>query len=113
MLSEELLTAPAEAVVIPMGDVRAFAVEAATVLRGAGIKTQIYFEDKKFKQKITYADKSGIPFAVIVGEDEAAQGVVAVKDMHSGEQRSLTPPEAAAYMNEQLALRRSCTVIRD
>ncbi|MCQ2439240.1 MAG: histidine--tRNA ligase [Oscillospiraceae bacterium] len=112
MLSEELLTAPAEAVIIPMGDVRAFAVEAATVLRAAGIKTQVYFEEKKFKQKIGYADKSGIPFAVIVGEDECAKGVLGVKDMQSGEQRELTPSEAAAYINSQLAARRSCTVIR-
>ena len=112
MLSEELLTAPAEAVIIPMGDVRAFAVEAATVLRAAGIKTQVYFEEKKFKQKIGYADKSGIPFAVIVGEDECAKGVLGVKDMQSGEQRELTPSEAAAYINSQLAARRNCTVIR-
>ncbi len=111
MLSEELLTAPAEAVVIPMGDVRAFAVEAATVLRSAGIRTQVYFEEKKFKQKIGYADKSGIPFAIIVGENEAEKGVVGVKNMQSGEQKELSPAEAAAYINEALEARRSCTVI--
>ena len=73
MLSKDILTAPAEAVVIPMDtDCMAFAVETATALRAEGVKTQIYFENRKFKQKIGFADKSGIPFALIIGGDEAA-----------------------------------------
>ena len=68
MLSKDILTAPAEAVVIPMDtDCMAFAVETATALRAEGVKTQIYFENRKFKQKIGFADKSGIPFALIIG----------------------------------------------
>ena len=112
MLSEDILTAPADAVVIPMsGEVMAQAVSAATVLRAAGVKTQVYFEERKFKQKMTYAGKSGIPFALILGEDEAAQGVVAVKNMATGEQLSLTPEEAAAHINAALEGRRRGRVI--
>ena len=112
MLSEDILTAPADAVVIPMsGEVMAQAVSAATVLRAAGVKTQVYFEERKFKQKMTYAGKSGIPFALILGEDEAAQGVVAVKNMATGEQLSLTPEAAAAHINAALEGRRRGRVI--
>ena len=113
MLSEALLTAPAEAVVIPMdGECMAFAVETATVLRAAGVRTQVYFENKKFKQKISYADRAGIPFALIIGGDEAARGVAAVKDMVSGEQESLTPAGAAEKITAALAARRATRLIR-
>ncbi len=114
MLSEELLTAPADAVVIPMGaDCLSFAVETATALRAAGVRTQVYFEDRKFKQKIGFADKSGIPFALIVGGDEAAEGVAAVKDMATGEQRKLPPADAAARIVAALEARKACRVIVD
>ncbi|MBE6969953.1 MAG: histidine--tRNA ligase [Ruminococcaceae bacterium] len=112
MLSDELITAPAEVVVIPMGDVLDASVSAATVLRAAGIRTQVYFENKKFKQKIGYADKSGIPFAVLIGENEAAEGKVAVKDMRSGEQRTLSAAEAAEHINAALRERRCAKLIR-
>ena len=113
MLSDELITAPAEAVVIPMGDVLDAAVSTATALRAAGIRTQVYFENKKFKQKIGYADKAGIPFAVLIGENEAAEGKVAVKDMRSGEQLTLSAGEAAAHISAALAGRRAARLIRD
>ena len=112
MLSKDILTAPAEAVVIPMDtDCMAFAVETATALRAEGVKTQIYFENRKFKQKIGFADKSGIPFALIIGGDEAAAGVVSLKDMAAGTQEKLTPAEAAAKINAALAPRRRAQAI--
>ena len=113
MLSKDILTAPAEAVVIPMdSDCMPFAVETATVLRAAGVKTQVYFENRKFKQKIGFADKSGIPFALIIGGDEAAAGVVSLKDMAAGTQEKLTPAEAAEKINAALAPRRRAQAIR-
>ena len=114
MLSDEVITAPAEAVVIPMDAAQlAFAVETATALRSAGVRTQVYFEEKKFKQKMSYADKAGIPFALIIGENEAAAGVAAVKDLTAGTQESMTPAEAGAKIAAALAARRGCAVIRE
>ena len=113
LLSEELLTAPADAVVIPMGpELLPFAVETATVLRGAGVRTQVYFEDRKFKQKIGFADKARIPFALLIGEDEQRERVVSVKDMATGAQEKLPPAAAAERVLTALAARRACTVIR-
>ena len=114
MLSDDLLTAPAEAVVIPMdAGCMTFAAETATVLRARGVRTQVYFEDRKFKQKIAYADRSGIPFALIIGETEAAAGVAAVKDMATGEQEALTPAAAAEKIDASLRSRREGTLIRE
>ena len=90
----------------------AFAVETATALRSAGVRTQIYFENRKFKQKIGFADKAGIPFALIIGGDEAAAGVVSLKDMTAGTQEKLSPADAAAKINAALAPRRTAQAIR-
>ena len=112
MLSEEILTAPADAVVIPMGaDCMAFAVETATVLRNKGVRTQVYFEERKFRQKIGFADRAGIPFALIVGGDEAAEGVAGLKDMATGEQEKLPPDRAAERILRALEERKRCRVI--
>ena len=114
MLSAQVLTAPAEAVVIPMdASCMAFAVETATTLRRAGVCTQVYFEDKKFKQKMSFADKSAIPFALIIGETEAASGLAAVKDMAAGTQENMTPDLAAERIRAALEARRGCAIIKD
>ena len=89
------------------------AVAAATALRGEGVRTQLYFEKKKFKAKMSYADKLGVPFAVFVGEDEIREGVLSVKDMRSGEQVKLAPAEAARRIGEALAADENAPVIKE
>ena len=93
MLNPDLPTAPADVLILPMTEELTPAIELATRLRTAGIRTQLYTEQKKFKAKMNYADKLGVPYVVFLGEDEIAQGVVACKDMKTGEQTKL---EAAA-----------------
>ena len=57
-LNPEVLTAPADLLVLPMtGDLTA-AISFATACRAAGIRTQLYTEAKKFKAKMNYADKT-------------------------------------------------------
>ena len=113
LLSEELITAPCDALVIPMTEDVGPAVAAATTLRGAGVRTQLYGEKRKFKAKIGYADKIGAPFAVLLGEEEIEQGLLSVKDMQSGEQRRMKPEEAAVYIRESVEKRNSGAVIRE
>ena len=103
LLNPELACAPADAIVLPMTEELGFAAVTATKLREAGIRTQLYTEGKKFKQKLSYASKLGMPFAVIIGEDEATSGLVALKDMRRGEQVSCTPDEAAEKIKTALA----------
>ena len=64
---------------------------------------QLYGEQKKFKQKMAYADKLGVPFAVLLGEDEIAAGKCSVKNMRTGEQVTVTADEAAALIKDTLA----------
>ena len=98
LLNPALPTAPADALVIPMTAEPGPAIALAEVLRSAGLKVQLYGEQKKFKQKMAYANKLGVPYAVLLGEDEIAEGKCSVKNMQSGEQVNLTPAEAAAYI---------------
>ena len=97
-LNDRMLTAPADALILPMTSDLAPAIAFATQLREAGIRAQLYTEQKKFKQKMTYADKIGVPYAVFLGDDEIAQNAVSVKDMASGEQKTLPTAEAVSLI---------------
>ena len=103
LLNPELPSAPADALVLPMTENIAAAISLAESLRENGIRVQLYGEQKKFKQKMSYADKLGVPFAVLLGEDELAQGKCAVKDMRTGQQQLLTAQEAAKHILATLA----------
>ena len=81
LLNDEMITAPADVLVLPMTEDLSAAIATATALRDAGVRTQIHAEQKKFKQKLSYADKLGIPFAAFLGEDEISAGKVTVKDL--------------------------------
>ena len=64
-----------------MADYQAMAVE----LRAAGIRAEVYLGNpKNFGNQLKYADKRGAPVAIIQGGDEAARGVVQVKDLVLG-----------------------------
>ena len=80
-LNDALNTAPADVLILPMTDDLSPAIALATQLREAGIRTQIHGEQKKFKAKLSYADKLGIPFAALLGEDEIRAGAVTIKDL--------------------------------
>ena len=103
LLNPELPSAPADALVLPMTADPAAAIALAEQLREAGVRVQLYGEQKKFKQKMSYADKLGVPYAVLLGEDEIAQGKCSVKDMRTGQQLVLSPEEAAAHILAGLA----------
>ena len=103
MLNEALNSAPADALILPMTGDLGPAAALATQLRQAGVRTQLYTEQKKFKQKMTYADRIGVPYVLFLGDDEIAQGTVSVKDMATGEQVALPAAEAAEYLQKGLA----------
>ena len=113
LLSEEIPTAPCDALVLPMTEELGPAVAAATALRRAGVRTQLYGEKRKFKAKMSYADKLGVPFVVLMGEDEIREGVLSVKDMRSGEQQKLTAEAAAAFIRSAVEERSRGALILD
>ena len=111
LLNPDLPTAPADVLILPMTAELSPAVTLATRLRAAGIRTQLYTEQKKFKAKMSYADKLGVPYVVFLGDDEIAGNVVACKDMTSGEQTTLPFAETLALIQTGLAKRNEGAVI--
>ena len=107
-LNDALNTAPADVLILPMTEDLSPAIAFATRLRASGVRAQLYTEQKKFKQKMAYADKLKVPYIVILGEDEIAQGKVSLKNMATGEQ-SLLPadqvmPAVLAALGEKDAI---------
>ena len=112
-LNDGLNTAPADVLILPMTEDLSPAIAFATKLRAAGVRAQLYTEPKKFKQKMSYADKLGVPFAAFLGEDEINQGKVSLKDMASGEQKLLDMDQAAQAVLEALEAGRNAAPIRE
>ena len=112
MLNDARRTAPADVMIFPMTEDLEQAILLATRLRGEGIRTQLYTEAKKFKQKIQYADKLGIPYAIFLGEDEIAQNVVSLKDLRKGEQVTVSADAAADMILDDIAENLSGTIIK-
>ena len=111
MLNPGLPTAPADVLILPMTAELAPAVTLATRLRAAGVRTQLYTEQKKFKAKMSYADKLGVPYVVFLGDDEIAGNVVTCKDMASGQQTTLPFDETLGLIRRGLDARNAGTVI--
>ena len=112
-LNDQLNTAPADALILPMTEDLSAAIALATQLRSAGVRTQLYGEQKKFKQKMSYADKLGVPYVIFLGEEEIASGVTAVKNMRTGEQVKVSPDEAVKLIQAGLELLNQGTPIVD
>ena len=93
---------PTDLLVIPMQDTMNHALDIATKMRGAGIATEVYFNEGKMGKKFSYADKLGIPYVVVVGEDEVSSGKYKLKNMSSGEEVALSLDEVIARIKESL-----------
>ena len=113
LLNPELSTAPADVLILPMTDDLSPAVAFATACRGAGVKAQLYTEPKKFKAKMNYADKLSVPFVAFLGEDEAAKGMVSLKDMVSGDQEQVALADAPGWLKERVAARNQGAPVKE
>ena len=112
MLNGNLPTAPADVLVIPMSDdQQAYAISVATKLRSLGIRTQLYSEKKKFKAKITYAAKLGIPFAMFLGGDEEESRRITYKNLNEGVQDTADFDTAVVAIKAELNRLNSGSVI--
>ncbi len=103
LLNDAIPSAPCDALVLPMTEEIGKAVALAEQLRTAGVRVQLYGEQKKFKQKMSYADKLGVPYVVLLGEDEITEGKCSVKNMTTGQQVKCAPEEAANHILQGLA----------
>jgi histidyl-tRNA synthetase len=105
MFPEKLVSSPADVMVtIWNEDSVNESIALATELRNKGLRVDLYPEADKLGKQFKYASSRDISYVAIVGDDERARGEVAIKDMKSGEQRSVKR-EALASQVETLGLR--------
>jgi histidyl-tRNA synthetase len=101
MFPKELVTSPAQVMVTIWNDEAiGESIALASELRSAGVRVDLYPEADKMGKQFKYASSRSIRFVAIVGEDERARGEVAIKDMRSGEQRSMKRDEVAEAIRE-------------
>src|SRR5690606_13261097 len=64
------------------------AIKLVSFLRREGIRADLYPSAAKVQKQFKYADRKGVPFVALLGEQELAQGQFVLKDMKTGEQAS-------------------------
>ena len=85
-------------------DARAASLALAHDLRAAGLRVDVYPEADKLGKQMKYAASRDIPVAAILGDDEVATGMVAVKDLRSGAQVTVPRADVAAHVRGVVAL---------
>jgi len=78
-----------KALVIPLDDNMDYAISFAKNLRDMGVITEIYLEESKMTKKLGYANKLGIPFAILIGDTEYQNKTATVKNMLTGLQTTV------------------------
>jgi histidyl-tRNA synthetase len=98
-LFPETVTSTSKAIFLNLGhEETQYAMKAITNLRKAGIKVELYPDNAKIGKQFQYADKRGIPLAVIVGGDEMENSQFSLKDLVSGEQAKVSFEELKAKL---------------
>jgi histidyl-tRNA synthetase len=104
MFPADLVETPADVLVTVWDeDSTADALALARELRAAGLRVDVYPEARdKVGRQFKYASARGVPVVVVAGPEERAQGLVALKDMRTGEQRNIARTDAAASVRASL-----------
>lgn len=76
---------PVDLYVIPLGTGK-ICLKLATELRGKGVKVDVEMVSRKLRKSLDFANKCGIPYVVIVGEDELNSGKLTIKEMMTGKE---------------------------
>ena len=98
ILKEADTSTTSKILLVPMDGTLEYTLKSANLLREAGINTEVYLNSGKMGKKFAYADKLGIKFVSVIGEDEIARNVLSIKDMKSGEQKDYSISEAVELL---------------
>ena len=78
---------------------QALAINISNQLRKANIPSEVYPDIAKIKKSFEFADKKGIPFVGVIGDQEIKDQTVSVKEMKNGEQHVLSISDLIQYMS--------------
>ncbi len=77
----------------------AYCLPVVAKVRQAGIRAEIFPDSTKMKKQMSYANAKQIPFVVLAGDNEIAEGKVTLKNMETGEQTLVSPEELIAKLS--------------
>ena len=99
-LFPETVTATTKALFLNFGDKEAFyALQAIQKLRAEGIKVELYPDTAKVAKQFQHADKRGIPFAVMIGDQEIESNTYSLKNLSTGEQISVGLDKLKSFLS--------------
>lgn len=101
--SKKILESPVQVYIIPIGT-QVEALNLLTLLRRQGISSDIEMNSRKLRKSLEYAGKQGIPFVIIIGENEMKIGRVKIKNMEDGKETEATIDQIADELKGKLAL---------
>lgn len=105
MQAKNLLVVPSTTrvlVTIFSPELQSESIKAIKVLRDAGINSMLYPDaSDKLEKQLKYADKLGIPYAIVIGKDEVEKNTVTLKDLSTREQRSLPLDETLPLLSNR------------
>lgn len=76
-------------------------IEIVNLLRKAGINSSLYLGSSKLRGQLGYANDKKIPYVIIAGPDEIAQGVITVKNLAAQTQESVSIDQLSSYLHEK------------
>ena len=91
-----------DVLVVPMGVDMSYVLKTANAIRQSGFVTDVYYANKGMKQKMKYANKLGVPFVAVIGEDELNSGTAALKNMATGEQITVSIQDIGNEIRKQM-----------
>lgn len=91
-----------DVLVVPMNVNMSYVLKTAAAIRASGFVTDVYYAEKGMKHKMKYANKLGIPFVAVIGEDEVSKNSVALKNMNTGEQITVALDDIAQEIKKQI-----------
>lgn len=85
--------------IIPFSDDNLdYCMKIASSLREKSIVCEVYLEDKQFKKKMNFANRLGIPYVCIIGDDEQNSNTVTIKNMETGDQDTIEKDKIFDYI---------------
>ncbi len=94
---------PAEVLVVLFSnELAAASFEVASQMRGAGISVVVYPQEAKLKKQLQFAQRAGIPYVIVIGEEEHRQGTVGLRSMDQGSQQEISVAEAIELIRSDL-----------
>lgn len=100
ILKEDNSSSLTKILVVPIDNNMEYSIGVSRKLRESNIISQVYLENNKISKKLNYANKLGIPYVILIGEEEIQDNLLILKNMETGEQSKLSLEDIIKFINE-------------